>query len=140
VRQSKERRDERQLLLYSNIFLPRFARNLLPCLFAPLPALRFAHRRLIHPNIVHYRESFLSKNKDSLCICMEYCDGGDLSTKIEKQRSRLLSESFILNYFVQVRLEEERRTAGAKRQQKKHTAYPRIHITNSPPRRFAHRR
>ena len=61
-------------------------------------------KRLTHPNIVHYKESFLSKNKDSLCIVMEYCDGGDLSNKIEKQRNRLMSESFILNYFVQMTL------------------------------------
>ena len=32
-------------------------------------------RRLNHPNIVRYIDSFLSKNKESLCICMEYCDG-----------------------------------------------------------------
>jgi len=61
-------------------------------------------KKLGHPNIVHYRESFLSKNKDSLCIVMEYCDGGDLSNKIEKQRNRLMSESTILHYFVQMTL------------------------------------
>ena len=32
-------------------------------------------RRLNHPNIVRYIDSFLSKNGESLCICMEYCDG-----------------------------------------------------------------
>lgn len=32
-------------------------------------------RRLHHPNIVRYVDSFLSKNNESLCICMEYCDG-----------------------------------------------------------------
>lgn len=32
-------------------------------------------RRLNHPNIVRYVDSFLSKNGESLCICMEYCDG-----------------------------------------------------------------
>lgn len=32
-------------------------------------------RRLHHPNIVGYIDSFLSKNRESLCICMEYCDG-----------------------------------------------------------------
>ena len=36
-------------------------------------------KRLHHPNIVGYRESFLSKNKESLCIVMQFCDGGDLS-------------------------------------------------------------
>lgn len=32
-------------------------------------------RKLNHPNIVGYIDSFLSKNRESLCICMEYCDG-----------------------------------------------------------------
>ena len=33
---------------------------------------------------------------------MEYCDGGDLYTKINKQRGRLLPENVILTYFVQI--------------------------------------
>ena len=33
---------------------------------------------------------------------MEYCDGGDLFTKINKQRGRLLPENVILTYFVQI--------------------------------------
>jgi serine/threonine protein kinase len=32
-------------------------------------------KRLRHPNIVSYVDSFLSKNHESLCICMEFCDG-----------------------------------------------------------------
>ena len=40
-------------------------------------------RRLNHPNIVRYMDSFLSRNGDSLCICMEYCDGGDLASQIK---------------------------------------------------------
>lgn len=32
-------------------------------------------RRLHHPNIVRYLDSFISRNGESLCICMEYCDG-----------------------------------------------------------------
>ena len=32
-------------------------------------------RKLNHPNIVRYVDSFLSKNGETLCICMEYCDG-----------------------------------------------------------------
>lgn len=36
-------------------------------------------KRLHHPNIVRYIDSFLSRNNESLCICMEYCDGvGDI--------------------------------------------------------------
>jgi len=61
-------------------------------------------KQLVHPNIVLYRESFLSKNKDSLCICMEYCDGGDLSQKISRRRGQLMEERIILSYFVQMAL------------------------------------
>lgn len=43
-------------------------------------------RRLHHPNIVGYRDSFLTPRKDHLCIVMEYCDGGDLSTQITNAR------------------------------------------------------
>ena len=43
-------------------------------------------RRLHHPNIVGYKDSFLTPRKDHLCIVMEYCDGGDLSTQIKNAR------------------------------------------------------
>jgi NIMA (never in mitosis gene a)-related kinase len=33
---------------------------------------------------------------------MEYCEGGDLYTKINRQRGRLLPENIILHYFVQL--------------------------------------
>ena len=33
---------------------------------------------------------------------MEYCDGGDLYMKIDRQRGRLLPENVILTYFVQL--------------------------------------
>lgn len=43
-------------------------------------------RKLNHPNIVGYKDSFLTPRKDHLCIVMEYCDGGDLSTQIKNAR------------------------------------------------------
>lgn len=61
-------------------------------------------RRLHHPNIVRYIDSFLSKNHESLCICMEYCDGGDLASQIKAARRNLFSESKILHWFVQMAL------------------------------------
>jgi serine/threonine protein kinase len=33
---------------------------------------------------------------------MEYCDGGDLHGKINRQRGRLMSEVTVLSYFVQL--------------------------------------
>ena len=32
-------------------------------------------KRLHHPNIIRYIDSFLMKNNENLCISMEYCDG-----------------------------------------------------------------
>jgi non-specific serine/threonine protein kinase/NIMA (never in mitosis gene a)-related kinase len=61
-------------------------------------------KRLNHPNIVRYIESFLSKNNESLCIAMEYCDGGDLASQIKAARKKLFSEDKILHWFVQIAL------------------------------------
>eukprot|EP01038_Epipyxis_sp_PR26KG_P004295 gene4295-6090_t len=61
-------------------------------------------RRLHHPNIVRYLDSFLSKNGESLCICMEYCDGGDLASQVKAARRNLFSEGKILHWFVQLAL------------------------------------
>ena len=40
-------------------------------------------RKLNHPNIVGYKESFLTRTKETLCIVMTYCDGGDLADVIK---------------------------------------------------------
>lgn len=61
-------------------------------------------RRLHHPNIVSYIDSFLNRTKDSLCIVMQYCDGGDLAAQIKAARHRRFSERKILHWFVQIAL------------------------------------
>ena len=40
-----------------------------------------------HPNIVSYKESFMEDRTSTLCIVMEFCDGGDLLNKITLARS-----------------------------------------------------
>jgi serine/threonine protein kinase len=57
-------------------------------------------KTLTHPNIVGYHDSFLYRN--CLCITMEYCDGGDLSQRVNMAKGTLLPESKILTWFVQV--------------------------------------
>ncbi|CAM9332534.1 unnamed protein product [Chrysoparadoxa australica] len=59
-------------------------------------------RRMIHPNIVGYHDSFLYKN--CLCIIMEYCDAGDLGDRVNKAKGELLPESKVCNWFVQIAL------------------------------------
>jgi hypothetical protein len=60
-------------------------------------------KKLDHPNIVRYHDSFLTARKANLCIMMEYCDGGDLEGHIKRSRGRI-TESKSLALFVQVAL------------------------------------
>jgi NIMA (never in mitosis gene a)-related kinase len=61
-------------------------------------------RKLNHPNIVGYEESFLTKKKDTLCIVMTYCDGGDLAGIIKGAKKQRFSENKVLEWFVQIAL------------------------------------
>lgn len=61
-------------------------------------------RSLIHPGIVAYEESFVTKDRSNLCIVMGYCEGGDLTGFLKKRRGRLLPEKDVLNLFVQMTL------------------------------------
>jgi NIMA (never in mitosis gene a)-related kinase len=61
-------------------------------------------KRLHHPNIVGYHESFMHQNKEALCIVMQYCDGGDLCAQIKEAKKQLFPEAKILNWFVQMAL------------------------------------
>ena len=38
---------------------------------------------IVHPNIISYKESFWNWNNKTLNIIMEYCDDGDLESKIK---------------------------------------------------------
>ena len=55
---------------------------------------------LQHPNIVRFREVYKTK-KGKLCIVMDYCDGGDLQTKINtaKKTSRFTKEEDVWSIF-----------------------------------------
>ncbi|XP_078065921.1 serine/threonine-protein kinase Nek4 isoform X2 [Mustelus asterias] len=57
--------------------------------------------QLRHPNIVTYRESWEGDN-GLLYIVMGYCEGGDLYHKLKEQKGKLLPESQIVEWFVQI--------------------------------------
>jgi serine/threonine protein kinase len=61
-------------------------------------------KRLKHPNIVAYKDSFFANGKDHLCIVMTYCDGGDLTARIAAAKGQLLKEDQIMHWFVQIAL------------------------------------
>ncbi|KAE8627195.1 hypothetical protein XENTR_v10006903 [Xenopus tropicalis] len=58
--------------------------------------------KMKHPNIVTFFSSIEERNK--LYIVMEYCDGGDLMKRVNKQRGVLFEEDQILSWFVQISL------------------------------------
>ncbi|XP_059505799.1 serine/threonine-protein kinase Nek4 isoform X2 [Stegostoma tigrinum] len=57
--------------------------------------------QLRHPNIVTYRESW-EGDDGFLYIVMGYCEGGDLYHKLKEQKGKLLPESQIVEWFVQI--------------------------------------
>lgn len=58
--------------------------------------------QLQHPNIIAYKESFIVQG--SLCIVTDYCEGGDLSSRIRRNslKSSYFTEEEILDWFVQI--------------------------------------
>ncbi len=57
-----------------------------------------------HPNIAAYKEAFFEESTSTLCIVMEYADGGDLQSKINqmKRESKHMKEEDIWNIFYQM--------------------------------------
>lgn len=56
--------------------------------------------RLKHPNIVSYKDSF---EKDGiLYIAMQFCEGGDLYTKLKENKGQALEERQVVEWFVQI--------------------------------------
>jgi NIMA (never in mitosis gene a)-related kinase 1/4/5 len=55
-------------------------------------------------NIISYKESFYEDATSSLCIVMEYADGGDLYNKIVsyKKKGSYMPEKEVWHYFVQI--------------------------------------
>jgi NIMA (never in mitosis gene a)-related kinase len=59
---------------------------------------------ITHPNVVAYKEAFFDEESSSLCIVMEFADGGDLYTRINEhyKKETLFSEEEIWNIFIQI--------------------------------------
>ena len=52
-------------------------------------------------NVASYKEAFFEESTSSLCIVMEYADGGDLQTKINtlKRTNSFMTEGEIWSIF-----------------------------------------
>jgi NIMA (never in mitosis gene a)-related kinase 1/4/5 len=57
-----------------------------------------------HENIAGYKEAFFEESTSTLCIVMEFADGGDLQTKINqlKKDGKFMKEEEIWNIFYQM--------------------------------------
>jgi NIMA (never in mitosis gene a)-related kinase len=57
-----------------------------------------------HSNIIRFVDAFLTREGDTLCTVMEFADGGDLASKVERHRARgaPLAEDVIFAYFLQM--------------------------------------
>ena len=57
-----------------------------------------------HPNIIGYKEAFWDNKSKTLNIVMEYCDDGDLETKIKimKRNKQKFEEPLIWEYAIQI--------------------------------------
>ena len=57
-----------------------------------------------HPCIISYKQAFIDESSHSLCMVMEYADGGDLFDKISKhhQLRKYMKETEIWRIFIQV--------------------------------------
>jgi NIMA (never in mitosis gene a)-related kinase len=57
-----------------------------------------------NPNICAYKEAFFEEAPNSLCIVMEYCDNGDLQSKIDsaKKAQKFTNEETIWSIFYQM--------------------------------------
>lgn len=57
-----------------------------------------------HTNIIGYKEAFFEESTSSLCIIMDYADGGDMMKMItnHKKRSTRFSEKELWYYFIQI--------------------------------------
>lgn len=75
-------------------------------------------RELKHPNIIRYYEYIIDKSSQIINIIMEFCENGDLASKIlkfKKQNSGPIPEDFIWRLFTQISLalhEVHRRKEG----------------------------
>ena len=58
-------------------------------------------QKLRHANIVAYKDSFIDR-EDNLNIVMDYCEGGDIYSKIKETKGTSFSEDQIMNWFAQI--------------------------------------
>ncbi|XP_050720905.1 serine/threonine-protein kinase Nek4-like [Eriocheir sinensis] len=60
--------------------------------------------RCRHASIVRYKECFMRPSPATMCLVMEYADGGDLSQRVSEARRHgvRLDESVVLDWFVQI--------------------------------------
>lgn len=59
---------------------------------------------ITHPNVISYKQSFFDEESQTLCIVMEYANGGDLYQRIidYKKKGLQMSESFLWHLLIKL--------------------------------------
>ncbi|OMJ86211.1 hypothetical protein SteCoe_12351 [Stentor coeruleus] len=59
---------------------------------------------LNHPNVISYKQAFFDDETESLCIIMEFADGGDLYQRIleYKKKNSYMSENFLWHILIKL--------------------------------------
>jgi NIMA (never in mitosis gene a)-related kinase 1/4/5 len=59
---------------------------------------------ITHPNVISYKDAFFDDDSESLCIIMEYADGGDLYQRIleYKKKASYMSENFLWHLLIKL--------------------------------------
>ena len=57
-----------------------------------------------HPNVIGYKEAFFEDVTNTLCVVMEFADGGDMLAMItaKKRQRETFTEKMIWHYFIQI--------------------------------------
>ena len=55
-----------------------------------------------HPNVISYKAAFIDEPSSTLCLVMEYANGGDLNQRVKSMRERdqMFQEDVILKILV----------------------------------------
>ena len=64
-------------------------------------------KKLLHPNVISFKDVFKDTKLDYFYIVMEYANDGDLSKKIKTQKNKIIGEKYfseekIMQYFYQI--------------------------------------
>jgi NIMA (never in mitosis gene a)-related kinase len=59
-------------------------------------------KKLSHPHILRYRDTFVDTLNNALCIVTDFCEGGDLAKYLQDHKDRPIEQDVVLRWFSQL--------------------------------------